>query len=132
MGLFDFILGLFGWRSQSHSPAPAGNRGPSANATHHSESTPSKLKPRIRGRRAGAYLRLAPLRRQPAASKRTRLSDITVAELPYPFARIGVLGGYLDLSRDGDHARLAELGLPDFQDPAQLAAWIGISVGKLA
>ena len=53
-------------------------------------------------------------------------------ELPYPFARLSVVGGYLDLSLDGDSERLAQLGLPDFQNPVQLAAWLGLPVGRVA
>jgi len=52
--------------------------------------------------------------------------------MPYRFARLGVMGGYLDLSRDGDHARLERLGLPIFDTPEELAQWLGMPVGRLA
>ena len=45
---------------------------------------------------------------------------------------MGVLGGYLDLSRDGNPERLTASGLPVFSNPAGLAEWLGISVGRLA
>ena len=125
MGLFDFILGLFGWRSQPRSRQSQPTSGSSATSS-------TRPQARFRGRRSTSHVRLVPLRRPQPPCPRTRLSEITVAELPYPFARMGVLGGYLDLSRDGDHERLARLGLPDFQNPVQLAEWIGIPVGKLA
>jgi RNA-directed DNA polymerase len=129
MGLFDFILGLFGWRPEPHSQPDkkSGGRSPAS-----APKLQSLSRKKFRGRRAGKYVRLAPLRRAGQLPPRTQLNDIAVPELPYPFARMGVLGGYLDLSRDGDQERLAQLGLPDFQNPAQLAEWIGISVGKLA
>ena len=125
MGLFDFILGLFGWRSRPRSRQSQPTSGSSATSS-------TRPQARFRGRRSTSHVRLVPLRRPQPPCPRTRLSEITVAELPYPFARMGVLGGYLDLSRDGDHERLARLGLPDFQNPVQLAEWIGIPVGKLA
>lgn len=125
MGLFDFILGFFGWRSQPHSPP--GGRNPAS-----PQQLQSRSKRPFRGRRASPRARLIPLRRPLNLSRRTPLDDITVPEMPYPFARMGVLGGYLDLSRDGDPERLAGLGLPNFQNPVQLAEWIGIPVGKLA
>ena len=63
---------------------------------------------------------------------RTPLSELTVSELPYQFARIGVIGGYLDLSRDGDESRLASFGLPSFRTPQELADWLGMPLGRLA
>lgn len=42
------------------------------------------------------------------------------------------MGGYVDLSTDGDDARLAHFGLPRFRTPEELAAWLEIPVGLLA
>lgn len=125
MGLLDFILGLFGWRRPS--PAPTGGKRPAA---------PPKLQSqpyhKIRGGRPASTARLVRLRRQKVVPRSTSLNEITVAEPPYPFACLGVLGGYLDLSRDGDEPRLRQSGLPVFHNPLDLAAWLGISVGRLA
>lgn len=52
---------------------------------------------------------------------------------PYRYARYGSqTGHYLDLSRDGDEARLVESGLPVFHTPEQLADWIGLPLNKVA
>lgn len=125
MGLFDFILGLFGWRAPRPSRVSETHRGAVT-----ASNTPQKA--RLRGRRARGKVRLAPLRRIPRQAEPTRLSQMTVAELPYPFARMGVLGGYLDLSQDGNADRLRQSGLPVFSNPTGLAEWLGISVGRLA
>ena len=126
MGLFDFILGIFGWRSAPVAPPGSNQRRPSRRRP---QPRPTK---KFRHRRPSRHVVLAPLRRQARHPPQTPLDEVTVPTLPYPFARISILGGYLDFSRDGDHARLAGMGLPDFQDPAQLADWLGIPVGKLA
>jgi RNA-directed DNA polymerase len=87
---------------------------------------------RIRGRRRSSYVKLARLRRVPREAIRTPISELTVQQPPYPFARMGVLGGYFDLSQDGDSDRLTRLGLPLFQNPSELAAWLGLPVGRVA
>ena len=52
---------------------------------------------------------------------------------PYRYARYGSqTGHYLDLSRDGDQARLNRFGLPVFHTPEQLADWIGLPLNKMA
>lgn len=139
MGLFNFFLGLFGWRSAAPSEsrqdwaAPA-HGSASTSASSHSSASSTTLERKFReyGRRPVPKPRLAHLRRSRQPNPRPRLSEITVAELPYPFARLSVLGGYLDLSRDGDSQRLRQFGLPVFCNPVELAEWIGISVGRLA
>lgn len=53
--------------------------------------------------------------------------------MPYRFARYGSrTGRYLDLSQDGDEARLASFELPRFQTPEQMADWLELPVGTLA
>jgi hypothetical protein len=52
---------------------------------------------------------------------------------PYRFARFGSRTGcYLDLSRDGDDARLVASGLPVFHTPEELADWLGLKLSRLA
>lgn len=124
MGLFNFFLGLFGWRSAAPSESRRETPPPA------SVSVRQNLRPR--GRRPVPKPRLVQLRRTPRPIQRTPLSEITVAQPPYPFARLGVMGGYLDLSRDGDPQRLRQFGLPVFSNPVELAEWIGITAGRLA
>ncbi len=138
MGLFNFFLGLFGWRGETPSeprqevPPPARTPAPTSDRSRTTTTAPVPRKFRLHGRRPVPKPRLAQLRRTPKAEPRPPLSDITVSELPYPFARLGVMGGYLDLSRDGNPQRLREFGLPVFCNPLELAEWIGITVGRLA
>ncbi|WP_459558032.1 reverse transcriptase family protein [Lacunimicrobium album] len=52
---------------------------------------------------------------------------------PYPFARLSVDGkSFLDLSRDGHDESLANLHLPVFHHPGELASWLKLPVGKIA
>src|SRR4051812_10290841 len=119
MGLFHFFLGLFGWHraepseSRDAPPSPA----------------PSSVRRKLRhgGRRPAARVRLVPLRRPHQTNVRPPLSELTVSSPPYAFSRLSVLGGFLDLSRDGDLQRLRQFGLPAFTNPVELAEWIGIS-----
>ncbi len=110
MGLFDFLIRLFFPRPSR--PVP--------------EAVPKTPKrPRRRPR-------LVPLR---AASGKTwaRNATLDVKEPPYAFARLGIgTGRYLDLSQDGDEARLSRFALPAFHTPEQLANWLGIPLGSLA
>lgn len=56
-----------------------------------------------------------------------------VRELPYRFARFSVKsGGFLDLTVDGDDDLLRRRGLPVFRTPEELAAWLGLPLGKVA
>ena len=96
-----------------------------------SKTTETKLR-RIRGRRRQAYVSLVGLRRRHRPVPRVPLAELTVAEPPYPFARMGVLGGYFDLSRDGNSERLQQLGLPVFHNPLELARWLELPVGRVA
>lgn len=125
MGIFDFILGLFGWRpaaspTERHLPAPD------------RAAEPARKRVVIRGRRCTRRVRLAPLRKPRPAKPISNLADISVPELPYRFARVSVYGGYMDLSRDSDDLRLTQLGLPVFHTPEELANWLEIPVGRLA
>jgi hypothetical protein len=43
-----------------------------------------------------------------------------------------VIGGWLDLSRDGDSMHLLRSGLPVFHTPQELADWLQIPLGRLA
>lgn len=137
MGLFNFFLGLFGWQSaapseprRDYSPSPRTAAPPTHASQSAAATTPPKF--RVHGRRPVSKPRLVRLRRQKKFEPRTPLSELTVSELPYAFARLGVLGGYLDLSRDGDLKRLRQFDLPVFSNPVELAEWLGISVGRLA
>ena len=57
----------------------------------------------------------------------------TKGAAPYRYARYGSqTGHYLDLSRDGNKARLNELGLPIFHTPEQLADWLGLPLNRVA
>jgi RNA-directed DNA polymerase len=161
MGLLDFILGLFGLGkprgadTPPHEPAPSHTPNKQPTSKHGTDilshetgykasldgatsgvsaakASATAARPRIRGRRSPGSIKLASLRRVTRRAKPTPLSELTVPEPPYPFARMGVLGGYFDLSRDGDPERLRRLGLPGFQNPAELAAWLGLPVGRVA
>ncbi|MBI5760998.1 MAG: RNA-directed DNA polymerase [Planctomycetales bacterium] len=83
--------------------------------------------------------RLTPLRHRQRRTDRWRQRDaagsinkITVKSQPYRFAWSSVFGGFLDLNRDGDPARLKQAGLPVFQTPQELADWLQMPIGRLA
>lgn len=124
MGLLDFLWGLFGGKTK-----PARSN-PERSPARHGDTGSPDVAPRKKKFRKPS---LVPLRRRASKSfRRTPLSELTVPELPYRFARIGVIGGFLDLSRDGDDARLASFGLPSFRTPQELADWLGMPLGRLA
>jgi retron-type reverse transcriptase len=56
----------------------------------------------------------------------------TVKARPYRFASASVLGGFLDLARDGNPDRLRSASFPVFQTPQELADWLRIPLGRLA
>ncbi len=110
MGLFEFLRRLF-------FPRPS---------RPVSEAVPHAAK----GRRRRP--RLVPLRIRPNKTW-DRNATLDVKEPPYAFARLGIgTGRYLDLSQDGDDARLAHFALPIFHTPEQLADWLEIPLGRLA
>jgi hypothetical protein len=83
--------------------------------------------------------RLTPLehrqRKADRLRKRFAVSGIykdSVKTRPYRFASPSVLGGFLDLARDGDSSRLQAAGLPVFQTPQELADWLQMPPGVLA
>jgi RNA-directed DNA polymerase len=110
MGLFDFLLRLFFGKR----PSPAETARPPA--TDRSRHRP----------------RLVPLRTVLQKSW-ARNATLDVKEPPYAFARLGIGSGqFLDLSQDADDERLARFALPAFRTPEQLAAWLGMPLGRLA
>ena len=124
MGLFDWFWRLFG------APPGGSSAPPDAGI-----SPPTPQRARVVRRRRHPRPRLTPFRfridhaRPDAADRRP---DETVPERPYRFARPGITGGWLDLSRDGDPERLRQFGLPDFRTPQELAAWLNMPLGRLA
>ena len=127
MGLFSQIWRWLGWTSSS---AP-GNPGPIAKKL----STPSRAWTRsVRdARKKRKYIPLAPLhfRRKTDVSVRHITGNICKT-CPYPFARLAVLGGYLDLSRDTNVERLERFQLPIFSTPEELAKWLDLPLGRVA
>src|SRR6185369_10861338 len=55
-----------------------------------------------------------------------------VKQKPYAYAFPGVTGGFIDLTQDGNDARLEKFDLPRFHTPQELADWLQIPLGKLA
>ncbi len=106
MGLFDFLLRLF--FGKRPSPAP-----------HADPPATKRRRPR-----------LVPLR---AARRKIWTGDrLELKQPPYAFAwQNPWTGRYLDLSQDGDEAKLARFELPSVHTPDKLADWLGIPVGRL-
>lgn len=106
--------------------------GPDSSSTPR-ESTPASA-PRPQRRRPRR--RLFPLRAASLRESRRHPPGMTTAERtaapPYRFARPCVVGGWLDLSRDGDSMHLLRAGLPVFHTPQELADWLQIPLGRLA
>jgi RNA-directed DNA polymerase len=110
MGLFEFLRRLF-FPRPSHPVSETVPRAPKS--------------PRRRPR-------LIPLRTR-ANKTWDRNATLDVKEPPYAFARLGIgTGRYLDLSQDGDEARLAHFAIPIFHTPEQLASWLEMPLGRLA
>ena len=123
MSLLDWIKSWFLGPAASPSTShPASTTDPSRDGA--ATEVPSR-KPRRRVRLTGFRYTRHGAGGQPLASP-------TVAEKPYRFARPSVMGGFLDLSGDGDNARLHSLGVPAFQTPEELAEWLKIPLGQLA
>lgn len=120
MGLWSWLLRLFG----------LGPPDPAASATS-ARGRPGEAKRHKRRQ----HVRLVPLRRDGARrSPRSVAHPIeTVSETrTYRLERPFVGGGYLDLSRDASAARLSHLKLPAFSTPEELAGWLQIPLGRLA
>ena len=86
-------------------------------------------------RRESGRIRLVPNRRTKKRGSRPRSKPFveTKGSAPYRYARYGSqTGHYLDLSRDGDVARLQRFNLPVFHTPEELANWIGLPLNRLA
>ncbi len=68
---------------------------------------------------------------EPKAPRWTRLK--IVQQRPYSFAHPALKKGeWLDLSADGRSDKLQRRGLPVFQNPDELAAWLCVPVNRLA
>lgn len=120
MGFLDFLWRLLGGKaSRPAAPPPRPPARPRVSKPRRARSRP----------KLSALRRVVPI---DFAQRRRALTELTVAQAPYQFARLGVMGGFLDLSRDGDDERLASFQLPQFHTPAELAAWLQMPVGRLA
>lgn len=111
MGLFDFLRRLFF--------GPPAAVPPGREARRESQRKKSRRRPRLEPLRNG---------RRPEPDP----PPPELAEAPYRFAQRAPGGRWLDLTQDGDDAQLAELGLPRFRTPEEIAAWLEIPVGRLA
>lgn len=122
---------------EPRSSEPAGEQSAERYSEPASSRPPQKKPPKSkqkpiarRDRPRRVPVKLNRLRRL-AHRTRQRLDDCTVPERPYAFARPGVMGGYLDLSRDGRDDRLRQRGLPQFSTPQELARWLQIPLVQL-
>lgn len=118
MGLLRWLVGLFGGGDGASRSSPVGA---------------------VRERRRWWKARPVKAKRRPSKDRqRTPASFVT--ELPYRFARRAVRlpffgrkgKGYYDLAGDVDRSRLASWGLPVLATPEDIAAWLGLPVGKVA
>ena len=74
------------------------------------------------------FIKVRRKRRYDARSGQGTLVEMS----PYVFARPGVMGGYLDLSRDVATDRLEHNELPVLSCPEEIADWLEMPLGKLA
>lgn len=122
MGLLNWLRRWFlGEPDQSRDGNPAASDSPATGSL---------------ARRKYPRVRLKPLRANSLRESRRRQPGMTTAEraatAPYRFARPCVVGGWLDLSRDGDSMHLLQAGLPVFHTPQELADWLQLPLGRLA
>ena len=139
MGFFAWLFRWLGWsadpRDSWDDPTP---QSPVASRTSERTAT-LDAPPHPPSRPSGEPLtrpRLTPTRRDKARHD-ARKSHATFVEVtgavPYKYARFGSgTGRHLDLSQDGDDARLQQRGLPVFRTPEQLADWLGVPLKKVA
>lgn len=139
MGFFAWLFRWLGWsadpRDSWDDPTP---QPPVASRTSERTAT-LDAPPHPPSRPSGEPLtrpRLTPTRRDKARHD-ARKSHATFVEVtgavPYKYARFGSgTGRHLDLSQDGDDARLQQRGLPVFRTPEQLADWLGVPLKKVA
>lgn len=145
MGLISWILERIGWRSRRAS-LNSSNNAPKK-PVHASKPQDDSPPPRpgskengeavsVRRKRPPGRIRLYATRprKQSLKGEGQPLSYVEVkGSPPYRYARYGSrTGHYLDLSCDGDDARLQRFGLPVFHTPAQMADWIGLPLNKVA
>jgi len=123
MSLLDWIKSWF--VGSTVSPSTSGANSPPDPSHDGSATEQAAKKPRRR-------IRLSGFRYTRHGAGGQELPSPTVPEKPYKFARPSVMGGFLDLSGDGDNTRLDSLGIPAFQTPQELADWLKIPLGQLA
>jgi hypothetical protein len=121
MGLWQWLRRWLVGKQQAESPRQS--RGPCRASA--GRRFPRHPQVRLTTFRATASRKDRQRRSGMAASER-------VAAAPYRFARPCVVGGWLELSRDGDSPRLQQAGLPVLHTPQALADWLGLPLGKLA
>lgn len=145
MGFFAWLFRWLGWstdpRDSGADPALkplTGGRVLSVD-DFREDSNSLKTTSRPSRHRSGAPLRrpqLTTTRREltPPADWRSHATFVEVSgTAPYKYARFGSrTGSHLDLSQDGDEARLRQRGLPVFRTPEQLADWLGLPLKKVA
>lgn len=138
MGLFTWMFQWFGWRTPPELEAdptdPASDSGQVTRSAGPANAVSGRV-PRPR-RELRQTIRLSGRTdisaRQASGRHRSPLHEVS-GQLPYRFARFGSrTGSYLDLSLDGDEARLRQRGLPVFRNPEELANWLELPLNKLA
>ncbi len=139
MGFFAWLFRWLGWsadpRDSWDDPTPqpsvasrSSTRTATLDAPPHPPSRPSGEplpRPKLTATRRDKT-------RHDARKSHATFVEVTGA-VPYKYARFGSgTGRHLDLSQDGDDARLQQRGLPVFRTPEQLADWLGVPLKKVA
>jgi RNA-directed DNA polymerase len=145
MGFFAWLFRWLGWSSDDGSRAgryePRGGSSEDSSGAGAASTVPDSAgRPSVTANSSSPESHRRPrlTRSRGSASRASRrLNRLPVSEVtgtsPYRFARFGSrTGSYLDLSRDGDDARLKQRGLPIVRTPEELAKWLGISLKNLA
>ncbi len=133
MGLFDFIRGVFGGSSSGSAASDHQSPASEIETTAYGQQTPrSSTRSRdYRERKVRPKVSLRPLEYRPN-SIQTPISREIVPTKPYLFASCSPRSGqFLDLSQDADPRWLEYYGLPNLKTPDDLAAWLGIPLGRL-